>query len=50
MMFFFSRPDSGSSSSSRESERSTGYLERDLDNGKETEPLVEKDKTSKKRD
>ena len=47
---FFKRPDSGSSSSSKESDRSAGYLERDLDNGDEKEPLVEKDKTSKKRD
>jgi hypothetical protein len=47
---FFKRPDSGSSSSSKESDRSSGYLKKDLDNDEEKEPLIEKDKTSKKRD
>ncbi len=45
---FFSRPDSGSSSSSRESNRSTGYLEIDLDKSEETDPL--KGEKEKKRD
>ena len=44
------RSYSGSSSSSRESNRSAGYLEKDLDNDEETKPLIEKDKEEKKRD
>ena len=47
---FFKRPASSSLSSSRESDRSAGYLEKDLNNDKEREPLVKKDKTLKKKD
>lgn len=47
---FFKRPDSGSSSSSKESDSSNGYLEKDLYTCEETEELIEKDKKSKKYD
>ncbi|MBP9752239.1 MAG: hypothetical protein KBD31_00285 [Proteobacteria bacterium] len=46
----FQRSDSESSSDSRESNKSLGYLKKDWDNNDEKKPLIEKSKEGKKKD
>ncbi|MBP9752240.1 MAG: hypothetical protein KBD31_00290 [Proteobacteria bacterium] len=46
----FQRSDSESSSDSRKSDRSLGYLKKDLDNNPEKEPFIKKSKAEKKKD